>query len=149
MKKALLEWITELLSPWFMPVIEFDECQMRCWHRVDAIEHSRSAVVEELHELMNHSYERGYKTYERVADDTALELFKMPDIYDVDFPSMRYQFILPRHAWKTTIDTEREHDLIKQDVVRRLTKHFEAHIKEHLFKINPNDPPRRQSGARL
>lgn len=134
-------WAAELLCRILVPRKDYDEVQMRAWNRVAHAEHQRDRIAEELHAVYQASYNRDYKCYEKIVDDS--EMFRMPETYETHLESMRCGFSLPSLRVISLRDPRQEHDLVKRAVVETLTSYFKAHIEKQLFNLTYDKDARR------
>lgn len=130
MKKALLEWLTDLLRPWFVPLEDYQHVQYVCWGAEAYIRRLNETQLE----LLNEIYSRDLQTYEKLGASTE---FKTTTYTQHDTREEVYQVAMrvPHIRFISLRDPTRIHRDVIEFSVARLTTAFVKHIRSQLFKI--------------
>jgi hypothetical protein len=82
MKVAFLNWLADMLAPWFIPREDYDTVQERksraIWQAMEA-DRIADRAVQETHELLTKSYE-GYRPFERYGDSADIYEYRHQDV---------------------------------------------------------------------
>lgn len=136
MKAAIFDWISELLSGWFVPRVDFEKMQLHCFRMVDESDDRRRRAVEELHQIMEASYRGTYQSFEEYGRGLKTQRVA---IEEIRIPGHRWQFTLPPVGWHSLIDTRRELLVIEKYILTRLTDEFRKILALHLFNLTEEE----------
>lgn len=129
MKKFILETLTALLEPWFVPREDYQWIQGVRW----SLEQYADRLQQDYVDLMDSYYSRSFQQLEEYGQDIKAEYVETERI-DLREMLYSYHFRIPNKRFVTLIDLTRLHKNVKQETIARLTKAFEKHMQQNLFR---------------
>lgn len=137
MKQAFVNWLADILAPWFIPREDYDAVQERqsraIWQAKEA-DRIADRAVRETHELLTKSYE-GYRPFEHYADRAEVREFRHKDV-SLPGETWGWSIRLDDMRFYTMCDPKREFVRIKEHAADQLTQKFRQHIREKLFALS-------------
>ena len=130
-KKAFMEWLGELLSPWFTTREDYSQVHSLLWR---SRETERRAVAESR-EVLDRIYVNRYQPFEECID-AKVDFEK--SFNDIHFQGcvLRWQVRLADRWFICTFDPKKEINRIQEHVIDELANAFKAHVSKQLFGLN-------------